>query len=54
MSFTWKDEKPLMRPEQVMIQVINIAEAMELPNVRDACIIAGMTIAQESDRKSVV
>jgi N-acetylmuramoyl-L-alanine amidase len=49
MSFTHKDPEPLMRPEQVMIQMINIAEAMELPNVRDACIIAGMTVAQESD-----
>lgn len=48
MSFTHKDPEPLMRPEQVMIQMINIAEAMGLPNVRDACIIAGMTVAQES------
>ena len=38
----------MLRPEQVMIQMIGIAESMGLPNVRDACIIAGMTVAQES------
>lgn len=48
MSFVYKDPEPLMRPEQIMAQMIYIAEAMGLPNVRDACIIAGMTVAQES------
>lgn len=50
MAFTWKrPEGRLMSPEDMMRVIIRVADELDMPDKRGACIIAGMTVRQESD-----
>jgi len=47
MSFTWFADKPLRSREQVMEIIVRVADDMQMPDRKGACIIAGMTVAVE-------
>ncbi|ALF00463.1 endolysin [Mycobacterium phage Mufasa] len=48
MSFTrFLQDDPLLTREQVMAELIRVADELNMPDKRGACVIAGMTISQE-------
>ncbi|PKR87152.1 N-acetylmuramoyl-L-alanine amidase, partial [Pleomorphomonas diazotrophica] len=48
MSFTrFLQDDPLLTREQVMAGLIRVADELNMPDKRGACVIAGMTISQE-------
>jgi N-acetyl-anhydromuramyl-L-alanine amidase AmpD len=50
MSFVWKrPEGRIIAPEGMMRIIIRVADELGMPDKRGACIIAGMTVRQESD-----
>lgn len=52
MSFTWFADKPLRIREQIMECIVKAADDLDMPDKRGACIIAGMTVAQEAGADS--
>lgn len=48
MSFTWFADQPLKSREDVMQEIIAVAQELNMPDKRSACVIAGMTVSQEA------
>ncbi|PKQ59714.1 N-acetylmuramoyl-L-alanine amidase [Mycobacterium sp. MHSD3] len=49
MSFTeFLQDDPLLTREQVMSMLIRVADELNMPDKRGACVIAGMTVSQEA------
>lgn len=52
MSFTeFLQDDPLLTREQVMAELIRVANELNMPDKRGACVIAGMTVSQEAGVK---